>query len=199
MRALLTTTLLALAALPALANDDGGAPPECATVEECGRRGVAARLGTDGVKQDMPVARALLERACDLGGGRVAPCTDLAEMVNSGFGGPREEPRARAILDRACQAREASACAFLGLIFTEGLGAPYRPEYFRVGARLFKRACELGRAGACWHYGSLLRGGHGVARDPALATRFFRRACQLGDRSGCDELRRTTGASGEPR
>jgi hypothetical protein len=114
-------------------------------------------------------------------------------MVNRGFGGPREEPRARAILDRACRAGEASACAFLGLIHTEGLGVPYRPEYFRVGATLWKRACELGRAAACWHYGSLLRGGHGVPRNPSLAVRYFRQACSMGDSAGCDDLRRTEG------
>jgi len=75
--------------------------------------------------------------------------------------------------------------------YTEGLGAPYRPEFWRVGAALYKKSCALGRAGACWHYGLLLRAGHGVRRDPAEAARYFRRACAAGDTVACDELKQT--------
>lgn len=156
----------------------------------CTRLGLALRLGTDGVAQDIPRARRVLTRACELGQGRVPACTHLAEIVNSELAGPRDTGAALTILERACAGQEASACAFLGLIYVEGLGVPYNAGSQHYGARFYRKACELGHGGGCWHLGLLQRSGTGLQRDAAAARGSFTRACKLGETIGCDELKK---------
>ena len=156
----------------------------------CTRLGLALRFGTDGVAQDVPRARRLLTRACELGQGRIPACTHLAEIVNSELAGPRDTGAALTLLERACAGQEASACAFLGLIYVEGLGVPYNAGSQHYGARFYRKACELGHGGGCWHLGLLQRSGTGLQRDAAAARSSFTRACKLGETIGCDELKK---------
>lgn len=162
---------------------DGGA------LADCTRLGHAFRLGTDGVQRDIGRAKQFFERACSLGQGRVAACTELAEIHNSGLAGKKDVDAGIAILDRACSGRQPSACAYLGLIYTEGLGVPYRPEQQRIGAGFYRKACDLGSAKGCWHLGLLLRAGIGVKKDLAAANKILEKACRDGEEVACSDLK----------
>jgi TPR repeat protein len=165
---------------------------EGGAIADCTRLGSAYRLGTSGVPQDIPRAQRFFERACTLGQRRVAACTDLAEILNSGLAGKKDTVSGIAVLDRACAGREPRACAYLGLIYTEGLGVPYRPEQQRIGVGFYRQACELGSAKGCWHLGLLLRAGVGVKADPVAAKRFLEKACRDGETVACSDLKEGT-------
>lgn len=156
--------------------------------DACTRLGRAYRDGREGLPLDCAQARRLLERACTIGQGHAPACTDLASLLHSGAAGVRkDELAAIAILDRACAGKEPSACSFLGLIYTEGLGVPYKLPYQRVGAGFYRKACELGHLGACWHLGLLLRSGTVVEKDLVAAHKLFERACKAGESYACTD------------
>ncbi|MDG1417812.1 MAG: hypothetical protein P8P99_08425 [Maricaulis sp.] len=50
------------------------------------------------------------------------------------------------LLQRACDGEIAQGCAFMGLMFHHGQGAPSDPE---TAARYLLRACDLGDPTAC--------------------------------------------------
>lgn len=187
------------------ARADGAAPPTidaaaaergCAdgSILDCTRLGLALSQGTHGVSADPARARRLLERACELGQGHVPACTALALLLRDGHGPEHssDEQRALGILERACRQDEPSACASLGLIFTEGLGVPYKPPVQRMGATFYRKGCDLGHARACWHYGLLLQSGFAVTKDPAAARAYFTKGCKAGYQIACDELKPPT-------
>lgn len=198
----LRTLIYATAFCAGLAAAEPAAPPppplivETATkacdggsLLDCTRLGHAFRMGNDGVKQDIPRAQRFFERACTLGQGRVVACVELAGILNDGVAGKRDTAAGIAILDRACTGREPSACAYLGLIYTEGLGVPYRPEQQRIGAGFYRKACDLGSTKGCWHLGLLLRAGVGVNKDPAAANKILEKACRDGEEVACSDLK----------
>ena len=157
-------------------------------VESCARIGRAYRLGNDGVQQDLGRALTLLQRACTLSQHRSTACADYAELLKSGLAGKSDVLAALAVLDRACGASEPASCAYLGLIYTEGLGVPYTPPYWRVGVGFYRKACELGHPGGCWHLGLLLRAGMGVKKDETAARAFLSKACKAGEEVACADL-----------
>jgi TPR repeat protein len=201
MGRMLRTLLFAMTILPgrAEAAEKAPAPPlvveaavkacEGGSLADCARLGQAYRLGSGGVKQDISRAQRFFERACTLGKGQVAACTDLAEILSSGLGEKKDTDAGIAILERACAGREPGACAYLGLIFTEGLGVPYRPEQQRIGFGFYRKACDLGSAKGCWHLGLLLRAGTGCKPDQAAARRYLEKACRDGEEVACGDLK----------
>jgi uncharacterized protein len=56
-----------------------------------------------------------------------------------------------------------------------------------VAPRL-QQGCDAGHAGSCAALGRKLRGGHGIAADPARANALFERACSLSDVGACVAL-----------
>jgi TPR repeat protein len=62
-------------------------------------------------------------------------------------GAPRDRERAFATWRRACDARDARACAFVGVMYEDGPDGRARDE--AKSQQAMKRACELGNRRAC--------------------------------------------------
>jgi TPR repeat protein len=132
------------------------------------------RRGTD--VGELRQAGRLLERACDRGDvngcgayGRALAHGDLGVVPHAG--------RARELLERACEAENWPACAELGRLNDEGVGA--RRDRGRA-EEYYERACDRRSGLACFELGLLHRDTYGRG-DLERSVELFRRACQSGE------------------
>jgi hypothetical protein len=101
----------------------------------------------EGVTRDVARARVLFRDAC--AAGDVYGCLHAALLVAEEAGAPRDPPRSVEHWQRACDARDARACAFVGVLFEDGPDGYARDEARSLKA--MSRACDLGnRDGCAW-------------------------------------------------
>lgn len=177
-----------------------------------------------GVARDVPGARAVLGRACDLqsAGG----CLNLAYTWMGKEG--RDYAQARPFLEKACALGSSDGCANLGVLQVQGLtGPPDRAAGvatmrracdlgsrsgcaslgltladakaaggadYSGAAKALLKACDLGDAQSCHPAGTLLLSGRGVPPDSAASFRAIGAACAAGGEQACVDLRRLGGA-----
>jgi len=185
---------------------DAGSPVACVGLGE-------QLAGGDGVARDDEEAVAVLDRGC--AGGLAMACTKLAEALEVrarpgdqeraietfgracdaaqydacgavgirlviGKGVATDRARGLELLRKSCQGGDLKlGCFNLGLSHEKaGEWAP--------GLAAFERACTLGFTDGCFRSGVILsQGGHGVAKDDAVATERFTRSCDAGEGAAC--------------
>ena len=167
--------------------------------------GSASSDGSEAASSD-PSGRSLVVERYDLEAARARMESAEAAMILyfAGRGVARDE--AGAVVERsittvhrddqeAAKARIGSAeAAFeLGQLYLARRRGVARDE--AEAARWFRRAGELGHAGAQFELGRLYGGGRGVARDDAAALQWYRRAAELGH----EEAQREFGNRSGPR
>jgi TPR repeat protein len=97
--------------------------------------------------RDAARARSLYRDACVRGD--VYGCLHAQMMAAEDAGAPRDAPRSLEHWRRACDARDARACAFVGVLYEDGPDGYARDEVKSMQA--MARACALGlRAGCDW-------------------------------------------------
>jgi TPR repeat protein len=99
----------------------------------------------EGVGADRARARSLYRDSCT--SGQVYGCLHDEMLGAQDAGAPRDRQRAFAFWRRACDARDARACAFVGVIYEDGPDGRSRDE--AKSQQAMKRACELGNRLAC--------------------------------------------------
>lgn len=150
-----------------------------------------AKLGNvywlaSGAMRDEVKARALFARACVVPSGPFDGCVELAE-IDCRSDDHKRQRDAITTLDRACASKAGRACAFAGLLYTEGLcEVPYNAGAWSLGVRYYEQACDLGNVGGCTHLGLLVRAGHGVTKNETRGQQLLLGACARGDTVACD-------------
>lgn len=111
----------------------------------CANLGYMAEHG-EGVARDEARARALYRGACTIGD--VYGCIHSEMMAAQDAGAPRDPVQALAHWRDGCDRRhDASACAFLGVLYEDGPDGMARDE--AKSAQAMSHACELGNGRAC--------------------------------------------------
>jgi TPR repeat protein len=99
----------------------------------------------EGVVPDVAKARTLYRDACT--SGNVYGCLHEEMLAAQDAGAPRDRARAFAQWRRACEARDARACAFVGVMYEDGPDGVTRDA--AKSQEAMKRACDLGSRRAC--------------------------------------------------
>jgi len=111
----------------------------------CANLGYMAEHG-EGIDRDELRARTLYREACTTG--EVYGCIHSEMMAAQDAGAPRDPAQALAHWREGCdQRRDASACAFLGILYEDGPDGMARDE--AKSAQAMSLACELGNGRAC--------------------------------------------------
>ncbi len=126
----------ALARLEAVSSGTNAAQP-------CYLLGLAYETGR-GRAVDLPRARELYARACELGD--PGACKNLGRMRLYGQGGSLDPVGAAQALERACDAGDAQSCFYLAPLYYRGAGVPKDEPRARA---ILQKACDLGLREAC--------------------------------------------------
>jgi TPR repeat protein len=111
----------------------------------CANLGYMAEHG-EGVPRDLARARTLYREAC--AAGDVYGCIHVDLLAAEDRGAPRDPDHALAHWRHACEhARDARACAFVGVMYEDGPDGLARDE--AKSQQAMTRACELGEIRAC--------------------------------------------------
>ncbi|HEX2573604.1 MAG TPA: tetratricopeptide repeat protein, partial [Polyangia bacterium] len=122
------------------------------------------------------MALPLFRRACEAG--HQGGCTNLAILLERGFGTAPDLQAAQGLYEKACP-EVPEACTNLGLLRLRTPGQEQR-AVADLGA-----ACKTGVAVACYALGSSHVIGVGTPNDFAAGEAAFARACQLGLMRAC--------------
>ncbi|MDP9151709.1 MAG: sel1 repeat family protein [Myxococcota bacterium] len=110
----------------------------------CANLGYMAEHGR-GVAKDRGRARSLYREAC--ASGDVYGCLHETMLAAEDAGAPRDPELALRHWRIACERRDARACAFVGVMYEDGLDGVARDD--ALSLRAMSRGCELGDARAC--------------------------------------------------
>ncbi|MDP9033766.1 MAG: sel1 repeat family protein [Myxococcota bacterium] len=110
----------------------------------CANLGYMAEHGR-GVAKDRRRARALYRDSC--ASGDVYGCLHQTMLAAEDAGAPRDPERALEHWRSACTGRDARACAFLGVMYEDGVDGLTRDDARSLLA--MRRGCELGEPRAC--------------------------------------------------
>ncbi|MBZ5713901.1 tetratricopeptide repeat protein [Nannocystis pusilla] len=127
--------------------------------------------------KDYDNAREPLTAVCEKNDG--FQCFRLAELYQTGKGGPVDLAKAAEVYEKSCAADYPEACERRSDMARDGQGTPQVEYEYAV------KACTGGRQLACTHAGQMLGAGRGVEPDPAGAIEMFQKGCKLGDIDGC--------------
>ena len=186
----------------------------------CLQAGSAYGTGTLGADRDMKKAARYLGLACKKGG--LTQVCELAQMARGAVGFTpgqwqaqcekgdmnacaqagsellQGEPdfkrtrRALQLLRKGCEGAEPSACAFLGLAFSQGLAGSTDEKAARIAYQkaheLATLGCDDGKSDRCFLLAVMHQKGSGVPQDTAKSVGFLEKACELGEADACKLL-----------
>ena len=154
--------------------------------EACTRYG-ATLLAGDG-DHDIKRAVELLDHGCRLGA--MGACRALGGALLSTVPGiTPDDPKAARVLRRACDAKDLSACALLGVAYSQGRGVA---KSVQTAHDLFQRACDEGQTEAtatgCYYLAITYAKGEGVPQSYVESAKYFERACDHAWGESCAAL-----------
>jgi uncharacterized protein len=135
--------------------------------------------GGYGHPEDQARARALFERACEMGSPNA--CGHLASW-QSHDAAKSDWPRLRALSTKACEGGYAPSCVDLGFMYSTGTRVA-RDDAASIP--YFRRGCDLGDAQGCYNMGLMLQNGRGVEKDEAAALVEYEAGCAQGAPNAC--------------
>jgi uncharacterized protein len=134
-----------------------------------------AYLKVRGPLQDLPAARALLDRTCQAG--LPDTCRTLArELADEG-----KQAEGAALYERACSLGDPDGCMLAAREHLELKDA-------EAAARAWKAACDLKDVIGCGAYGEAVMKGLGVPKDEAKGKAMLEAACDDGAQGACNAL-----------
>ncbi|MGC4001528.1 MAG: tetratricopeptide repeat protein [Anaeromyxobacter sp.] len=133
------------------------------------------------LKRDPALARALLERGCELGGGEACALLGLGLIAV----GDEDLPEGLRLLREHCPALPAAECVAAARAHLGGPGAALGRS---PSPALLEAACQAGDGPACAKLGRLYQEGVAVPGDGARAAALYRQACDAGAAEGCTGL-----------
>jgi TPR repeat protein len=171
-----TKVCTAAGCLYALADFKADPPKVQEAACTAGRAGVCTSLGVrtwfgDGTARDVPKARVLFERACELHD--PVGCVDASKM-----GQPKFEAWVR-----SCRDGVGEACLEAGNAIRFGAEATNHTP--GDGARLYELGCNLGVANACSRLAFHAGTGLAMPKNDARMFELYDKACRCGDDLGC--------------
>ncbi|PCC69249.1 TPR repeat [Nannocystis exedens] len=127
--------------------------------------------------KDYDNAREPLTAVCERNDG--FQCFRLAELYQTGRGGPVDLAKAAEVYEKSCAAEYPEACERRADMARDGTGTPQIELEYAI------KACDGGRSAACTRAGLQLSAGRGVEADPVQAIELMQKGCKLGDIDGC--------------
>jgi hypothetical protein len=155
----------------------------------CTSLGDALDSGWYSIDRDRPRARALYQKACDLGSG--AACAALAHALRAGRGIAKDPTRATRLLQTGCDAGDPANCQSLARAHAGGDGVTKDPA---KAVALWEHACDLSRSDGrsywseghpCQGLARALESGDPIPRDPGRALALHEEACEREQPDGC--------------
>jgi TPR repeat protein len=132
----------------------------------------------EGVAKDEKLATSLYLKSCELG--HPLGCKNSGVMYENGMGIEKDLGRAREFYLRACEAKQELGCYQAALTFEHAT-----PPAYTEALEHHKKACGMGVAAACTHYGYLVEKGRGAQADNVVAVEYYRKGCDGGSDYGC--------------
>jgi TPR repeat protein len=135
----------------------------------------AATAGSSNVTSPLDA----LEIACKKGDAQA--CRSLAETLQLGSDGHRDEKRAAVLWEKALMLGDLNSCHWGGLMYEQGGRTPGGlPSDYSKAFSLYKYGCDRDAAECCLDLANLFRTGRGVRKDRKRMSAFIRRAEKLG-------------------
>lgn len=145
--------------------------------QSCQDLGVKYKDGT-GAARNPEQARIYFDKSCKLG--VLVGCNDLAFLLARGDGGPIDTNAATVLLQQTCDRGLELAC-FNHAVMVSAVN-PAR------GVELYRTACDMGAAQACYNLGSIYGDAEIIEKDVVLSQFYYRKACDGGLMRGCSAL-----------
>ncbi len=123
-------------------------------------------------------ARKLFSKECSRG----KSCTNYANMLLKGEGGPKSPFEATTTLAKQCSSGSVSGCYLLAEIWEKGENIK---KDLKKARKYFGFSCEKGSKVGCFKYGEMLENGRGGPADKAEAKKFYKKACLKGYVKAC--------------
>lgn len=136
--------------------------------QACANAGVMVVHGQGGANRNPAAGRTLFERGCT--DTVKVGCTNLAGMLELGFGGAKDLGRALKLYLEECQKGSATACVGAGLVIEEQSPTP---DHLRKALTLYEQGCAVPPNGGCLEE-SEMRESYG---DLLSSEGYHRRSC----------------------
>jgi TPR repeat protein len=160
-------------------------PKKAVTVPTVSAPTTAVALGEKAealfARNDYVSARPASEKACASGWSN--SCFQLAWMLDSGEGGPKNQLRARSLYQTACDGGAGLACLNSGIMFETGWPDGVKNE--ALARSVYQKACDSGFWLGCSNFAGMLEEGRGGPIDRPRAKGLFALACARGDTEAC--------------
>jgi len=125
-------------------------------------------------------ARKLFSKECNKG--KSKSCTNLANMLLKGEGGPKSPYEATTTLAKQCSSGSVTGCFLLAEIWAKGDNIK---KDLTKARKYFGFSCEKGSKVGCYKFASMLENGSGGSADKEKAKKFYKKACLKGYVKAC--------------
>lgn len=114
--------------------------------------------------------------------GKSKSCTNYANMLLKGEGGPKSPFEATTTLAKQCSSGSVSGCYLLAEIWEKGENIK---QDLKKARKYFGFSCEKGSKVGCFKYGDMLEKGRGGPENKAKAKKYYKKACMKGYVKAC--------------
>ena len=125
-------------------------------------------------------ARKRFSKECNRGNNE--SCTNYANMLLKGEGGPKSPFEATTTLAKQCSSGSVSGCFLLAEIWEKGENIK---QDLKKARKYFGFSCEKGSKVGCFKYGEMMENGHGGPVNKDEAKKFYKKACLKGYVKAC--------------
>jgi len=139
------------------------------------------RLGT--INKDaktLAKARKMFSKECNRGDSK--SCTNYANMLLKGEGGPKSPYEATTTLAKQCSSGSVTGCFLLAEIWEKGENIK---KDLTKARKYFGFSCEKGSKVGCYRFASMIENGSGGPADSEKAKKFYKKACLKGYVKAC--------------
>ena len=125
-------------------------------------------------------SRKLFSKECNKGQSK--SCTNYANMLLKGEGGPKSPYEATTTLAKQCSSGSVTGCFLLAEIWEKGENIK---KDLKKARKYFGFSCEKGSKVGCYRFASMIENGHGGPADKEKAKKFYKKACLKGYVKAC--------------
>lgn len=125
-------------------------------------------------------SRKLFSKECKRG--KRESCTNYANMLLKGEGGPKSPYEATTTLAKQCSSGSVTGCFLLAKIWEKGENIK---RDLKKARKYFGFSCEKGSKEGCYKFATMIESGSGGPADSEKAKKFYKKACLKGHAKAC--------------
>jgi len=125
-------------------------------------------------------ARKMFSKECNRGKSKA--CTNYANMLLKGEGGPKSPYEATTTLAKQCSSGSVTGCFLLAEIWAKGENIK---KDLKKARKYFGFSCEKGSKVGCYKFADMMENGRGGPADKEKAKKFYKKACLKGYVKAC--------------